>query len=266
MRFCFILALTTTAFAQCSIESVHGTWALQHQGTMMIVPPGGSTANPVPFARLAIVKYDLTGGFTIDGMLNVGGTVQKVSGSGTIQVDPSCTAMDSYSIGDKKGSDRMVILGNGTEIRMLDTTGGTGGVALLRRLSWGDAQCTQDMLHGVYLGSSQGTVIAPIPPQKEPVPLPMSALFASVDEWGSASTVGTMSVLGYPQPYAIPRVTATVNPDCTGTSAAGNAVQFLIVLDNGNEMWMMPARYPAPPVIAITRMVRVSREAASPNW
>jgi hypothetical protein len=266
MRFFFILALTMTAFAQCSIESVHGTWALQHQGTMMIVPPGGSTANPVPFARLAIVKYDLSGGFTIDGMLNVGGTVQKVSGSGTIQVDPSCTAADSYSIGEKKGSDRLVILGNGTEIRMLDTTGGTAGVAWLRRLSWDDAQCAQDMLHGVYLGSSEGAVIAPIPPQKEPVPLSMSALFASVDQWGSASTVGTMSVFGYPAPYSIPRVTATINPDCTGTNAAGNAAQFLIVLDNGNELWMMPTRNPTAPTIAITRMMRVSPVAASPNW
>jgi hypothetical protein len=233
---------------------------------MMIVLPGGSTPTPVPFARMAIVKYDWSGSFTINGMLNVGGASQKLSGTGTIQVDPSCTATDSYSIGGKSGSDRLVILGNGTEIRMLDTTGGISGVASLRRLSWGDSECTQNMLHGVYLGSSEGTVIAPIAPQAPAQPLPMSGLFTSADEWGIASTVGTMSVYGYPGPYSLPRVTATVNSDCSGTNASGDSAGYIILLDNGNELWILTTRNPTAPTVWITRMTRVSMQPVAPKW
>ena len=91
-------SLCSVCFAQCSLNTVRGTWGYYSQGTLMMNLPGGSGPVPVPYAGLGLEKIDNQGQFTVQGSLNAGGQVQAVNFTGSIQVNPDCTSTDTYTV------------------------------------------------------------------------------------------------------------------------------------------------------------------------
>src|SRR5512140_2785317 len=95
----FVLSLCSPSFAECSLNTVRGTWAFQGRGTGFINVPGSSTPMPAPFVALGTVKIDNQGRYTAHGTASAGGQVQDADWSGSIQVNPDCTATDTYTYG-----------------------------------------------------------------------------------------------------------------------------------------------------------------------
>jgi hypothetical protein len=246
-----LLPLSSSSFAQCSLNTVHGIWGYQSHGTVMTGVPGSSTPVPVPFAGLGIMKIDYQGRYTVHGTISVGGQVQNVDYSGSIQVNPDCTATDTYTSGSLQGADRLVILDNGNEMRSMPTTfplGPAAGMFYFRRVAWGEAQCGGDMVHGVYAGPREGSQMAPVPGQSQPVAVPFSAIHTATLQYGGAGTAAsTASLGGAIVDFEFPAISMAVNPDCTATMKfTGVSKQFpgqtftgtvkYIVLNYGNEL------------------------------
>jgi len=217
-----LLPLCSSSFAQwqCSMATVLGTWGYQSRGTVMMNVPGSSDPVPVPFTGLGIEKI-AQGRYTVHATMSAGGQVQDVDFSGSIQVNPDCTATDTYTFGSVQGADRLVILDNGNEMRSMPTKfplGPFAGVFYFRRLAWGDAQCTSDMVRGTYAGWREGTLMMPVSGQSQPVPLPFSALVTfTVQHGGTVTAASTASMGGSVVDFEMPKASLQVNPDCTAT-------------------------------------------------
>ncbi len=218
-----LLPLCSSSFAQwpCSSDTLRGTWAYQGHGTVMMNAPGSSSPVPVPLTGLGIGKIDYQGHYTVHATMSVGGQLQDVDFSGSIQVNPDCTATTTYTSGSLQGADRLTILDNRDEMLSMPTKfplGPFAGMFRFRRLSWVDAQCTSDMVRGVYAGPREGTQMMPVPGQSQPVPVPFSAIHTATFKYGGTGTaVSTAALGGTIVDFEFPRTSIAVNPDCTAT-------------------------------------------------
>ncbi|HLK69775.1 MAG TPA: hypothetical protein VKU19_40375 [Bryobacteraceae bacterium] len=268
-----LLPACCTSFAQCSLATVRGTWGYQIRGTAMMSVSGSSDPAPVPFAGIGIGNIDWQGRYTVHATISAGGQVQDVDFSGSIQVNPDCTATDTYTFGTVQGADRLIILDNGNEMRLMPTKfplGPSAAIGYLRRLSWSDAQCTSDMVRGSYGGSREGTVMMPVPGQSQPVPTPFSAVhtgtFAS-SGGGTAASIASMG--GTIVEFQFPNISMQVNPDCTATiKYTGTSEQFpgltftgavkYVVLNYGNELIGLETESNGAFPIVLENMKRIS--------
>ncbi len=240
-----LLSLCSTCFAQwrCSSDTVRGTWAYQGHGTVLMNVPGSSSPVPVPFTGLGIGQVDQQGRFTVHATMSAGGQVQDVDFSGAIQVNPDCTATDTYTSGSLEGADRLIILDHGNEMRSMPTKfplGPFAGMFYFRRLAWGNAQCTSDMVRGVYAGWREGTFLMPVPGQSQPVPLPFSALVTfSVEPGGAVTAASTASMGGSMVEFEV-KGSLQVNADCTATmNWSGASKQFPGQTSTGILKWIV---------------------------
>jgi hypothetical protein len=247
-----LLPLCSSCFAQCSQAMVQGTWGWQGHGTAMISVSGVATPMPMPFVALGTVKIDNQGSYTSHGTASYGGQIQKADWSGSIQVNPDCTATDTYTFGPFDGADRWVILGFGNEMRSFPTKllgNPTAGVYSFRRLSWGEPQCTGDMVRGVYAGTGDGTYMIPMPGLSQPASTPFSFISTQLfQNDGSGTAANTGSMAGAIYDVTFPKLSLNVSPDCTATVSYTDAVNKqlpgqtssgaikYIVLDYGNEL------------------------------
>jgi hypothetical protein len=275
-----LISLCGSSFAECSLNTVRGTWGWQAHGTAMMTVPGSATPAPVPFASLGIMTFDHDGRYTSSGTISVGGQVQQVAVPGTIQVNPDCTATDTYAIGPFQGSDRLVILDNGNEMQMMPIKHPLGPVAAtgtFRRISWGEPRCSTDMIRGLYEGTGEGTMMIQMTGQPQPVPTPVSGIVAATfQRIGVGTMVSKLSLGGSIFDLEFPATSIVVNPDCTATLewravAKQNPGQTLtgsmlyLVLDQGNEVLGLETRNSVGPSIAIQNLKRVSMTAIDPG-
>jgi hypothetical protein len=276
-----LLPLCSSCFAQlpCSSDTVRGTWAYQGHGTVMMNLPDSSGPAPVPFAALGIEKIDYQGRYTVHATISVGGKVEDLDYSGSIQVKPDCTATDTYTSGSVQGADRLVILDNGTEMRSMPTTfplGPFAGTFDFRRVSWGEAQCDGNMIHGVYAGPRDGTQMMPVAGQ--PVPVPFSAIHtATFRHDGTGTAESTASLGGTIVDFEFPKVTIAVNADCTATmNYTGISKQFpgqtftgsvkYVVLNSGNELIGMDTEANTGlPAVVLDNLNRIFMTPAAPD-
>lgn len=247
-----LTAFGSRSFAQpCSQATVRGTWGFQGRGTAMVTLPNVSTPLPAPFVALGILKIDSQGRYTAHGTAVSGAQIQDADWSGSIQVNPDCTATDTYTYGPVQSADRFVILDNGNEMRAVPTkffAGPTAAVYSFRRISSGEPHCTGDMVRGVYGGSGEGTYMIPVAGQLAPTPFSavVSMTFQPLGfhPIGSATVATTASFAGIITDMRSSSVSMVVNPDCSaalewtaqlGGQTATGAARY-IVLDNGNEL------------------------------
>ncbi|MGJ5814812.1 hypothetical protein [Paludibaculum fermentans] len=230
---------------------VKGTWGWQSHGTTIMTLPESSTPVPVPFASLGVMKIDKQGRYTAHATTSVGGQVQELDLTGSIQVNADCTATEICAAGPLPCADRLVIL-NANEMRMMPTQyplGPATGLADFRRLSWGEPHCSAAMVRGLYGGSAEGTFMIPIPGQSQPVPTPFSGLFVmSFQHGGTGTGAATASMAGAIIDVEFPKMSIEVNPDCTAMMKYTDGVSSqmpgrvfsgtlkYIVLGNGNEL------------------------------
>jgi hypothetical protein len=248
-----LLPLSSSSFAQpwCSSDTVRGTWAYQGRGTVMATVPGASSPVPVPFAALGIGTIDHQGRYAFRATTSLGGQIQDVDFSGSIQVNPDCTGTAAYTSGPMQGADRLVILDNGNEMRSMPTAfplGPFAGMFFMRRVSVGTVRCTSDMVRGAYAGPREGTQMMPVPGQSQPVPVPFSAVHTAAFQFGGAGkAASTASLGGNIVDFEFPAISIEVNPDCTASMRyTGVSKQFpgatftgtvkYVVLNHGDEL------------------------------
>jgi hypothetical protein len=237
----------------------------------MMSVSGSSVPVPVPYASVGIMEIDHQGRYTSYGKISVGGQVQDFQLPGSMQVNPDCTATDTY--GSFQLADRWVILDHGNEMEGMPTKhplGPVAGTFRFRRISWGEPQCTTDMVRGLYGGTAEGTVMMPVPGQTQPAPIPFSTIFATTLQHGGTGTaVSTGSLGGNVFDLEIPTVSIQVNPDCTATgqwTAPSKQVPgqtlartvMYIILDRGNELIGLETKDSLAPSIAIENHKRIS--------
>jgi hypothetical protein len=252
---------------------VRGTWAYQGRGTVLTNIPGSADPVPVPFTGLGIGKIDYQGRYTVHATMSAGGQIQDVDFSGAIQVNPDCTATNTYTSGSVQGADRLIILDNGNEMRSMPTKfplGPFAGMFYFRRLAWGDARCSSDMVRGTYAGWREGTLMIPVPGQSQPVPLPFSALVAfTVRSGGTVTAASTASMGGTLVDFEMPKASIQVNPDCTATlnwsgypkgfpGQTSTGTLKYIVLNYGNELIGLDTQSSAGSSIVIESDKRIS--------
>ena len=277
-----LLPLCSYAFPECSLYTLRGTWAYQGQGTVMMNVPGSPSPVPAPYAGVGIMKIDFQGRYTAHVTDSIGGQVQDIDFAGSIQVNPDCTATDTYPPGSLQGADRLVIVGNGTEMYAMPTIspmGPTAGMAHFRRLSWGEPpQCTSDMVRGYYAGPRQGTQMMPVPGQSQPTAVPFSAIHTATFQYGGTGTAASAASLGGTiVDFEFPRISIAVNADCTATMKyTGVAKQFpgqtftgavkYIVLNYGNELIGMDIEANTGlPGIVLDNLERISMVPINPD-
>lgn len=248
-----LLPLSSSASAQlCSQAIVRGTWGFQGSGTVMMNLPGASTPVPVPTVQLGVVRIDYQGRYTGHGTMSVGGQIQQFDVAGSIQVNPDCSATDTFTAGPSQGAGRYVILDNASEMRAMATKfplGPAAGIAVYRRISWGEPYCSGDMVRGEYRGSAEGTYMVLMPGQPQPAPMPFSGIFNRTFQHGGTGTAAaTASIAGAIVEVEFPNQSIVVNPDCTATvkytggvskqmpgQTFSGAINY-IVLNYGNEL------------------------------
>lgn len=278
-----LLPLCSPSFAQwrCSSYSVRGTWAYQGHGTVMMQIPGSSSPVPVPFAGLGIMKVDNQGRYTVHGTTSAGGQVQDVDFSGSIQVNPDCTATATHASGSVQSTDRMIILDGGNEMQSMPTKfdlGPFAGLFYFRRIAWGEAHCGDYMVRGVYAGPRDGTQMVPVAGQSQPVPVPFSAIHtATFHNGGTGTGASTASLGGTIVDFEFPSISIAVNPDCTATMKyTGVSRQFpgqtftgavkYIVVNYGNELIGIDTEANTGlPAVVLDNLKRISMVALVPD-
>jgi hypothetical protein len=274
--------LSYGCFAQCSLDTVRGTWGYYGRGTLMMKGANTPDPAPVPFLGLGIQRIDAQGQYTLEGTLNVGGQIQPAAGGGSIQVNPDCTATDTYALPGIPGTggDRLVILDNGKEMRLMGTTGVLGpavSMAYYRRISSGEPHCTSEMVHGVYMGTQDGIFLTAAPGQSQPVSLPYSGIWAIAYQWdGSGTGAATTTVPGTILDWSFPEMPITVKSDCTasmtwkaipkGSSRVSTGSESVLVLNDGDELWVLQTQNSASGSFAIGIYKRISMLPVLPKW
>jgi hypothetical protein len=229
------------------------------------------------------MKIDHQGRYTAQAAISVGGQVQDANLAGSIQVNADCTATDTYTIGAFQGTDRLVILDNGNEMRMMPTKyplGPTAGMAYFRRIAWGDtnSQCNAGMVRGYYAGPREGTQMAPGASPAQLVPVPFSAVHTATFQYGGTGTAAsTASLGGTIVDFEFPGISIAVNPDCTATMKyTGVSRQFpgqtftgtvkYIVLNYGNELIGMDTEANTGlPAVVLDNLKRISMAPIVPD-
>jgi hypothetical protein len=243
-----LLVVSGPVFAGCSSDTVRGAWAFQSQGTVMMPAPGYPMPVPVPFVSLGVMDVDWQGSYTLRATYSVGGQVQDVEASGSIQVKRDCTATATDSLG---GTAQMMIFDNGREMRLMATTfplGPSTNMAYFRRIARGEPHCTNATVRGVYRGTGEGTFMVTVPGLPQPVPMPFSGMFTQTFD-GDGGGVGVASALmgGTLADVTFSDMSMTVNRDCTATLTYSGVVKQVpgqlffgtlkyIVLDHGDEL------------------------------
>lgn len=272
-----LLPLCSSSFGQlqCSLSTVRGTWTYQGRGTvMMMSTPGSSGPLPVPVAGLGIAKIGDQGNYSLHATLSVGGQVQDVDYSGSISVNPDCTATATYKSGAYQGTDRLVILDYGNTMNAMPVQfplGPFSGVFYLRRLAWHEARCTAAMVRGLYGGPREGTQMIPAADTSPLTAVPFSAIHtATFDGRGAGKAASTASLGGAIVDFEMPTLSIAVNPDCTATMTyIATSTQFpgltftgavrYIVLNNGNELIGMDTEAsPGLPGVVLDNLKRIS--------
>ena len=244
----------------------------------MMSPPGSSVPVPVPLSGLGIGKIDDRGNYTLHATMSAGGQVQDVAYSGSISVNPDCTATSTYKSGAQQGTDRLVILDYGNTMNAMPTQfplGPFAGVFYLRRIAWYEAQCVDAMVRGVYAGPREGTQMMPAAGSSQLTAIPFAAIHtATFDGRGTGKATSTASMGGTIVEFEMPTVSMAVNPDCTATmkysatskqfpgQAFAGAVRF-IVLSYGNELIGMDTEAsPGVPAVVLDNLRRISMTPA----
>ena len=124
------------------------------------------------------------------------------------------------------------------------------------------AQCSAAVVHGTWGWQSHGTAMMNASGSSTPVPVPYAGLgIMKVDYLGSYTVHATLSVGGQIQDVDFAG-SIQVNPDCTGTDTyTWGSVQGtgrLEVVDNGNEMHIMPTKYPLGPAAGMAYFRRMA--------
>jgi hypothetical protein len=242
-----VLGVSGSAFAQCSLHMLRGTWAFQNQGTVMMPVPASPVPAPVPFVSQGLMRVDHEGGYTLHATLSIGGQVQDVDAPGTIQVNPDCTATAVDSLG---GTAQLVIIDGGNEMRVMATKhplGPSTGIGRFRHIARGEPECTNRMVRGVYLGTAEATYLVPVPGLPQPVPTPFSGIFRMIfDREGTGVASATGSLGGILAEVDFSEMSMQVNRDCTATLKYRGVVKQAglpafgtinyIVLNHGDEL------------------------------
>jgi hypothetical protein len=258
-----LVPLCSSAFAECSLNTVRGIWGVQVQGTAIV------QGTPVPFASLGVATFDHQGRYLMPGKISVAGQIHTFAVPGSIQVNPDCTGTDTYA----EGTDRFVILDNGNEMHWMPTKhslGPVAGRAIFRRIAhsqW-NAPCTTDMLRGLYGGTAQGTVMIVPPGQEQRMPVPYSGIITGRFQPGAAPTVtSTASLAGNIVDFEFPTFSYRVNPDCTAigewTAVSKDmppvsGTTMWVVLDGGKELLGLETSNTAGPGVVIQNLKRIS--------
>jgi hypothetical protein len=235
---------------------------------------GASGPVQVPFAGLGIGTIDHQGRYTFRATMSVGGQVQSADSSGSIQVNPDCTATATDTSGPTQGAGRLVVLDGGNEMRSMPTTfplGPFAGVFYYRRVALGAARCTSEMVRGVYAGPREGTQMMPVPGQSQPVPVPFSAIHtATFQHGGTGKAASTASLGGAIVDFDFPAVSIEVNPDCTASMKyTGVSRQFpgatftgaikYVVLNSGDELFGLDTEANTGlPAVVLDNLKRIS--------
>jgi len=274
------LALPTLclAQAQCSLDTVRGTWVAYYVGSITTAAAGSWSPEATPTAQLMVETIDYQGRFTGTEYASVGGQTVTATLSGNSQVNADCTASNTFTMsvaGTGKlpgtGSERLLILNNGTEMRAMTTHGLLGsptGIGYYRRVSWSEPHCTQDMVHGVYGATFEGAFVMPPPGQSQPAPYQYSQIGISVwDYAGRGPGAATMSLGGNVLPISFPEGALTVNADCTGTAKSPDGtVNQLVVLNWGDEMLFITMQTFGGSPVMIGKYKRMSTTPAELKW
>jgi hypothetical protein len=246
-----LLPLCGCCFAECSVNTVVGTWGWQSHGTAMMTVAGSPTPVPVPFASQGIMQVDYRSKYTAYGTFSAGGQIQDFSFPGVIVVNADCTATDTFPMGPFEGSDRIVILANGNEMQWMPVKhplGPVAGRAHFWRISRNEPSCTSEMVRGVYLGTAEGTYIMPAAGQSQPVPAAVSAITSTTFQFGGSGWgTATMSLGGSIFDIKSTKMSLQVKSDCTATlqwtatsaldpSQPITGTTTYIVLDHGNAL------------------------------
>lgn len=73
----------------CSLASLHGTYAVSRQGTLVASVLG--LPAPAPWGEVALATFDGAGAFTFTANVNIGGVAISGGGTGTYTVNSNCT-------------------------------------------------------------------------------------------------------------------------------------------------------------------------------
>jgi len=244
----FLCSLLPAQPAQCTQDTVVGTYAVAMQGTMLVPSSAGSQPLAVPFVGLAITSIDSLGVISGPPMkAALGDTISSIPGAGSIQVNPDCTAVVKSPLGMTTND---VIMDEGKEIRSLMSQVPGGATAVVqghgKRISRipstvAPVQCSPADVHGIYAYTSQGTFITPQASQ-----LALTVGLASIDYQGQFSGSGKGSVGGAVMDWT-GAGQLSVNADCSATlhatiqSGPMTDVEdaWMVVLEGGNELWLI---------------------------
>lgn len=123
------------------------------------------------------------------------------------------------------------------------------------------AQCSLSTVRGTWAYQSRGTAMMSVPGTSSPGPVPFAGLGIMKIEQGRYTVHGTISMGGQVQDVDFAG-SIQVNPDCTGTDTYSygsvQGADRLVILDNGNEMDMMPTKYPLGPAAGMVYFRRLA--------
>jgi hypothetical protein len=145
LALCPVLA----AQAQCTLDSVHGTYAVSYDGWALMPQPGAPLPLAVPGVILGVVSigYDgkLSGGET---MIVAGQAVEYDITGGNVQIKPDCTGtmqiltrVKGTSGASAPITERFVVLSDAGEIRTTvmgspSAAAGAMGLGTWKRMTW----------------------------------------------------------------------------------------------------------------------------------
>ncbi len=215
-------------------HTVRGAWAFQGQGTALMTVPGADAhARAVRLPRNHETSTG-TGDTKARGRSRLAARCRTSSTSGTIQVNPDCTAIETGTVGPLQTAGRLIILDKGNEMRELPTTHPLGPVtelAYFRRISWGKPHCTNATVRGVYGGSGSGHIHGPC---SRPASARSHAVLRHVHHvvrrrGQAGSGRATASLGGRLAEVEFSELTLTVNRDCTATLKYNGVVRRRLI-------------------------------------
>jgi len=256
--------------ARCTQETIVGTYAAKSQGFISMIPPGASQPVAVPIASLSLGSLDDKGNVAAHGYISVGGQVQSVSDfEGKVKVNSDCTAVMQ---GPGTTFD-LVIHDEGATMEGLVAQFPVGkpiGIGTWKRISRipstvDPKQCSEASLHGVYAFNADGIFIVSLPDHTTtPAPFAVNG-YNSIGYDGKVTATGAGSLGGQTGSVQITG-NVSVQPDCSGTGTFSLAYlgqtsslqDWFVVLDGGNEVWIMMTEASGMQPIALETWTRNS--------
>jgi hypothetical protein len=269
MGFTIVLVANSSALAKprtCTQRTVLGTYAIGVQGITLIPIPGSTQPVAAPFSSLMIASFDSTGTMSGFGYGAFNGIVSSSPATGTIQVNPDCTAVVNTSAGTVSYD---VILDNGDELWAVMKQFPIGSPVLQGRAkrisrqpnSILPARCAASDVRGTYAIRYEGTYLVSKPGITTPLPLPAIITgIVTVDGQGDVSGGGTSSLAGSAADFDVvgkinmeSDCTAVTQLNVTSAGLVDTGRAWMVVLNNGDEIWMIQTDSDvANPIIAGT--------------